>query len=179
MPEENKNPYDLVDKNNQEKNDNNSQKESWVFVKKLIKGIAKIAWLPDPETWEPAKTTKNTTETNTPDTNKPTTEADTTLEQDIAKQENEKKQEEEKKKFSFDSVMSWVSGVMDKIEKKISEKTWVDFDAPLKKREEKLQKESEENKAETTQNTAETTVQEPTPENEVEKNNEEYLSENH
>ncbi|MBQ2600552.1 hypothetical protein II582_04215 [bacterium] len=49
----------------------------------------------------------------------------------------------------------------------------------MKKREEKLQKESEENKAETTQNTAETTVQEPTPENEVEKNNEEYLSENH
>ena len=125
----------------------------------MIKGIAKIAWLPDPETWEPAKATTKVAETNTPDTNKPTTEADTTLEQDIAKQENEKKQEEEKKKFSFDSVMSWVSGVMDKIEKKISEKTWVDFDAPLKKREEKLQKESDEN--------------------EVEKNNEEYLSENH
>ena len=171
MPEENKNPYDLVDKNNQEKNDNNSQKESWVFVKKLIKGIAKIAWLPDPETWEPAKSNapiSTTTETQ-----------NTTLEQDVIAQEEQKEQEEEKKKFSFDSVMSWVSGVMDKIEKKISEKTWVDFDAPLKKREEKLQKESEENKAETTQSTAETTVQEPTPENEVEKNNEEYLSENH
>jgi hypothetical protein len=49
----------------------------------------------------------------------------------------------------------------------------------LKKREEKLQKESDENKVEATQSTAETTVQEPTPENEVEKNNEEYLSENH
>ena len=68
---------------------------------------------------------------------------------------------------------------MDKIEKKVEEKTGLDFDAPLKKREEKLQKESQESKTEETQSTTETTVQEPAPENPVEKNNEEYLSENH
>ena len=71
--------------------------------------------------------------------------------------------------------MSWVTWVLDKIEKKVEEKTWLDLDAPLKKREEKLKKENEENKAEVATNTTETT-NEPTTENEVEKNNEEYLS---
>lgn len=179
MAEENKNPYDLVDQNNTTEKKDNPQKESWVFLKKLVKGIAKIAWLPDPETWTPNKTTEKPAETATPDTNKPANETNTTLEQDVAKQEEQKKQEDEKKKFNFENVMSWVSWVLDKIGKKVEEKTWLDLDAPLKKREEKLQKEADKKKTETTSNTTETTVNEPAPENEVEKNNEEYLSENH
>jgi hypothetical protein len=43
MAEENKNPYDLVDQNNTTEKKDNSQKESGVFLKKLVKGIAKIA----------------------------------------------------------------------------------------------------------------------------------------
>ncbi len=186
MPEENKNPYDLVDKSDQEKNNNNPQKESWVFLKKLIKGIAKLAWLPDPETWKSAKDSLGSNTSNT--VNESNT--NTTLEQDVATQEEQKKQEE-KKKFNFDSIMAWVSWVMDKIEKKVEEKTGIDFDAPLKKREENLNKENEnnnwENESQTplettkteeqtvTQTTTSTTVNESAPENEIEKNNEEYL----
>ena len=43
MAEENKNPYDLVDQNNTTEKKDNPQKGSGIFVKKLIKGIAKIA----------------------------------------------------------------------------------------------------------------------------------------
>ena len=179
MADENKNPYDLIDQNNTTEKKDNSQKGSWVFLKKLVKGIAKIAGLPDPETWAPAKATEKPAGGTTPDTGKQVNEENTTLEQDVAKQEEQKKQEDEKKKFNFENVMSWVSWVLDKIEKKVEEKTGLDLDAPLKKREEKLQKEAEATKTETTPSTTETTVNEPAPENEVEKNNEEYLSENH
>ena len=178
MAEENKNPFDLVDKNTEAENTALKQ-ESGIFVKKLIKGIAKIAGLPDPETWASAKTSEKSAETATPGTNKLVNETNTTLEQDVEKQEEQKKQEDEKKKFNFENVMSWVTWVLDKIEKKVEEKTGLDLDAPLKKREEKLQKEAEGTKTETTQNTTTETTNEPAPENEVEKNNEEYLSENH
>ena len=179
MAEENKNPYDLVDQNNTTEKKDNPQKGSGIFVKKLIKGIAKIAWLPDPETWAPAKAAEKTAENATPYTSKAVNETNTTLEQDVAKQEELKKQEDEKKKFNFENVMSWVTWVLDKIEKKVEEKTGLDLDAPLKKREEKLQKEAEATKTEAAPSTTETTTNEPAPENEVEKNNEEYLSENH
>ena len=193
MPEENKenlnqdviqngNPYDLVDNTNQSNQNGNSKnsntKEPGNFLRKLIKTIAKMAWLPDPETWAPAK---SATEDTKKPSNSDSVNPDTTLEQDVVAQE---KQEEEKKKFSFENVMSWVSGVLDKIEKKVEEKTGLDLDAPLKKREERLQKEAEENKAEATKNEATPSATESETvgsesENEVEKNNEEYLSENH
>ncbi|MBO4516229.1 hypothetical protein J5751_02080 [bacterium] len=70
------------------------------------------------------------------------TNTNTTLEQDVTAQESQKEQEEEKKKFSFDSIMSGVSGVLDKIEKKVEETTGIDLDAPLKKREENLSAET-------------------------------------
>lgn len=171
MAEENKNPYNLVDQNNTTEKNDNSQKESGLFLKKLIKGIAKIAWLPDPETWEPAKS-------NTP-ANTTTETKDTTLEQDVIAQEEQKKQEEEKKKFSFDSVMSGVSGVLDKIEKKVEDKTWLDFDAPLKKREERLKNEQEAQKQAQSAQTNAPVENDNKEENPIEKNNEEYLSENH
>ena len=39
MAEENKNPYDLVDQNNTTEKKDNSQKESGVFLKKLVVNI--------------------------------------------------------------------------------------------------------------------------------------------
>lgn len=170
-PIQNWNPYDLVDNENQKKeNTNPEKKESGIFVKKIVKIIAKLAWLPDPETWVSENTSKPAEKQN-----EKTTKQETTLEQDVVAQEEQKAKEEEKKAFNFDKIMSWVTWVLDKIEKKVEEKTWLDLDAPLKKREEKLKKESEENKTEAATNTIET-ANEPTTENEVEKNNEEYLS---
>lgn len=180
MPEENKenlnqdiiknwNPYDLVDhpNNPNQNNENNINMDTWKkepgkFLRKLIKTIAKMAWLPDPETGKPAKDSSVVESTNK-STNETSLNSDTTLEQDVIAQEEQETKEEEKKKFSFENVMSGVTWVLDKIEKKVEEKTWIDLDAPLKKREEKLN--DEESQTE--------------PEIEVDKNNEEYLSENH
>ena len=135
---QNRNPYDLVDHPQDNSGSQNSvKKESGQFLKKIVKTIAKIAWLPDPETWEPAKAATEEAKPSNNDSVNP----GTTLEQDVVaqeKQQEEKKQEEEKKKFSFESVMSGVTWVLDKIGKKVEEKTWIDLDAPLKKREDEL-----------------------------------------
>ena len=66
--------------------------------------------------------------------------------------------------------MSGVSGVLDKIGKKVEEKTWIDLEAPLKKREDNSNIKTWAVDNETWQQCTE---------NEVAKNNEEYLSENH
>ena len=202
MSEENKNPYDLVDNVNQNtspvvKQDTNSidqsqdmsnnKEESGQFFKKIIKGIAKMAWLPDPETWKPLKESAEW-QTKPEVDSKDSTNADTTLEQDIVAQEWEKPQEqqvEEKKKFSFENVMSGVTWVLDKIEKKVEEKTWIDLDAPLKKREETLANNAWETNTpiaepeQPIQSTPEQVTNPEVNENPVEKNNDEYLSENH
>lgn len=182
MAEENKNPktnpYDLVDNENQKKeNTNPEKKESGLFVKKIIKTIAKLAWLPDPETGVAANDSKPAEKQEKQD--KQTTNQETTLEQDVIAQEEQKANEEEKKKFNFDNIMSGVTGVLDKIEKTVEEKTWLDLDAPLKKREEKLKLEwkddvakpdySKDSKQDVKQDT--TTI-----DDEIERNNEEYLS---
>ena len=178
---QNGNPYDIIDNDNQKNQNVNGTnldtQEPGKFLKKIIKSVAKMAWLPDPETGEPAKSTWNNAENNN-QTNEAANIVSTTLDQDVVAQEEQKTQEEEKKTFSFDSIMSGVSGVLDKIGKKVEEKTWLNLDDPLKKREEESQQEAEKNKTEATPSTTETT-NEPAPENEVEKNNEEYLSENH
>lgn len=181
MAEENKNqnpktnPYDLVDNENQKKeNTNPEKKESGLFVKKIIKTIAKLAWLPDPETGVAANDSKPVEKQD-----KQTTNQETTLEQDVIAQEKQKANEEEKKKFNFDNIMSGVTGVLDKIEKTVEEKTWLDLDAPLKKREEKLKLEWKDNvaKPDYSKNSEENVKQEPTTmDNEIERNNEEYLS---
>lgn len=175
---QNWNPYDLVDNANQVQSENSStleKKESGQFFKKIIKSVAKMAWLPDPETGKPSNEQSqnvwnNTEQNNTTNETANMTNTNTTLEQDVTAQESQKEQEEEKKKFSFDSIMSGVSGVLDKIEKKVEETTGIDLDAPLKKREENLSAETwVANNEAWQQNT----------ENEVAKNNDEYLSENH
>ena len=171
------NPYDLVDndvnQNNQNGNSTNSNtQEPGQFFKKIIKSVAKMAWLPDPETGEPAKSQATSTWNNIENNNtasETTNTTSTTLDQDVVAQEEQKKQEE-KKTFSFDSIMSGVSGVLDKIEKKVEEKTWIDLDAPLKKREVDLNTETWVINNEAWQQTIK---------NEVAKNNDEYLSENH
>ena len=122
----NTNPYDLVD--NQQKKE---EKKSPDFMMKLMKKIAKMCGYPDPETW--IKEKKAITN-ETGKAQQETQQKDSTLEQDI--------KEQEKKSINFESVMSGVSWVIDKIEKKVEEKTWIDFDAPLKRREEKLAQES-------------------------------------
>lgn len=175
---QNWNPYDLVDNASQVQSENSStleKKESGQFFKKIIKSVAKMAWLPDPETGKPSNEQSqnvwnNTEQNNTTNETANMTNTNTTLEQDVTAQESQKEQEEEKKKFSFDSIMSGVSGVLDKIEKKVEETTGIDLDAPLKKREENLSAETwVANNEAWQQNT----------ENEVAKNNDEYLSENH
>ena len=181
MAEENKNqnpktnPYDLVDNENQKKESTNPEKkESGLFVKKIIKTIAKLAWLPDPETGVAANDSKPTEKQD-----KQTTNQETTLEQDVVAQEEQKAKEEEKKMFNFDNIMSGVTGVLDKIEKTVEEKTWLDLDAPLKKREEKLKLEWKDNvaKQDYSKDSEENVKQEPTTmDNEIERNNEEYLS---
>ena len=175
---QNWNPYDLVDNASQVQSENSStleKKESGQFFKKIIKSVAKMAWLPDPETGKPSNEQSqnvwnNTEQNNTTNETANMANTNTTLEQDVTAQESQKEQEEEKKKFSFDSIMSGVSGVLDKIEKKVEETTGIDLDAPLKKREENLSAETwVANNEAWQQNT----------ENEVAKNNDEYLSENH
>lgn len=115
------NPYDLVDHDNQnqeEKKTDIEEKKSENFFQKIINAIKRIG-ASNTKTWDV-----------TPDKN-------TSLEN-----------QGEKKKFNFENVMSWVTWVLNKIEKKIEEKN---------------------NNQELQQ----------TPESEIEKNNEEYLSENH
>lgn len=183
MTEENKNqktnPYDLVDKESQNvENTKPEQKESGTFVKKIVKTIAKLAWLPDPETGATGNNDKPAEKQGEKNANQ-----ETTLEQDVVAQEEQQAKEEEKKKFNFDNIMSGVTWVLDKIEKKVEEKTWLDLDAPLKKREEKLKEKWTDNtQTEVSSETSkpeekvEEKIEETTEENEVEKNNEEYLS---
>jgi len=114
------NPYDLIDNNNQNQKEWKEivEKKPENFFQKIINAIKKIG-------------TSNTKTLDTsPDKN-------TSLEN-----------QDEKKKFNFENVMSWVTWVLNKIEKKIEEKN----------ENQELQQ---------------------TPESEIEKNNEEYLSENH
>lgn len=200
-PIQNWNPYNLIDHPEQFENKESVQnwveekketKESGQFFKKIVKSIAKTFWLPDPETGEP---TKKVVEWQSNQENDTQTAAatETTLEQDVVAQEETKLQEwsipeVEKKNFSFENVMSGVSGVLNKIEKKVEEKTWIDLDAPLKKREENLANNTwetdtpiteTEQPIQSVQPTAEQVTTTEVNENPVEKNNEEYLSENH
>jgi len=198
-PIQNWNPYNLVDHPEQFENKESVQnwaegkkeiKESGQFFKKIVKSIAKTFWLPDPETGEPTKKVVEWQSNQENNTQTPTM-TETTLEQDVAAQEGKNPQEqqvEEKKKFSFESVMSGVSWILDKIEKKVEEKTWIDLDASLKKREENLANNTWETSTPTTQTgqsiqpvqtTAEQVTNSEENENTVEKNNEEYLSQNH
>lgn len=155
MTKENKNPFDLIDEvSNKTSIDNKNEWKSENFFSNLIKKITKLLWL----WWKKDK------EANTNNTN-PTNETNTTLEEDVTTkekkaEENKKDQEDEKKNFSFDNIMSGVSDVLEKIEKKVEEKTWIDLDAPLKKREEKTSNETP----------ATTQDWQSTPENEVNKN---------
>ena len=201
MTEENKenlnqipvgNPFDLVDKKSSETTSQNQTDElPWKFFKNLIKKIAKVSGLPDPETGKFDQDTQknqnnsNTNPINNTDNTQNPVNTQSSLEQDIVAQEEQKKQEEEKKKFNFENVMSGVSGVLDKIEKKVWEKTGIDFDAPLKKREQKLNNENANTwqiNTQTIQSTQPTDTQTTNPEidkDPVEKNNEDYLSQNH
>lgn len=115
------NPYDLVDHDNQNQEEwktTPEEKKSENFFQKIINAIKRIG-ASNTKTWD-ATQDKNTSLEN----------------------------QDEKKKFNFENVMSWVTWVLNKIEKKIEEKN----------DNQELQE---------------------TPESEIEKNNEEYLSENH
>ena len=173
---QNWNPYNLIDNNQKGSNTNSESKPTEQFLTKIVKKIAKMAWLPDPETWKPFTEWDNT---------KAPVNTETTLEQDVVAKE-EKAQEEEKKKLNFDNIMSWVTWVLDKIGKKVSEKTWIDLSNPLKKKEESPAKEETLNNTETQQtqlvqepqkdeNTENSEATQNATENQVEKNNEEYL----
>ena len=172
MPEETKteqnikNPFDLIDnQKNNSQNENKNQKPD--FMKNFMKKLAKRFWYPDPETWELNKKKDNQPNENIKSNeNIDTVNTKSTLEQDIETEEKK----EEKKNFNFENVMSWVSWVLDKIEKKIEDKTWIDFDAPLKRREERLANEWKNNEGKWigTENQS--------IEDEIEKNNEDYLN---
>lgn len=181
-PVENENPYDLVDHTNSTENNATDQSKGGPgpFLRWIIRFTAKLAGLPDPETWEPAKSdltqkSQTNTENLADQKDTPQVNTETTLEQDVIVQEKKEQQEEEKKKFSFENVMSWVSGVLDKIEKKVEEKTWLDFDAPLKKREEKKGSIEWKINDEESDTQAKSDIQ-AIDENSIEKNNEEYLN---
>jgi len=160
MSDENKNPYDLIDKENTEKKENkdsqnfeniknNFQEKATNFLENIIRKIAKKAWLPDPKTGKPITDTKaNETPNNI---------WSTTLEQDIVTQE-----QEEKKNLNFENIMSGVWDVINKIGQKIWEKTWINLN-PQEKQEQK----QESNETEST------TINDQTTENKVETNNEE------
>lgn len=167
MSDENKNPYDLVDKENIENKENknsqnfeniknNFQEKTTNFLENIVRKIAKKAWLPDPKTGKPI------TDTETNETTKNNT-WNTTLEQDIITQE--KQEQEEKKNLNFENIMSGVWDVINKIGKKIWEKTWINLNAQEK------QEPKQESKS-----TESTTTNEQIPENDIEKNNQEYLS---
>lgn len=129
MTQENKNPFDLVDKENQETITSKVNEKSWQFFENLIKKLAKMLWMPDPKTW--AKNANTSTDDSTKEN---ATNKDTTLEQDVSPQDTEKKQE----KFSFDNIMSGVSDVLGKIGETVKEKTWINLTSPLKKNDENL-----------------------------------------
>jgi len=179
MSDENKNPYDLVDNENQKPKETTysiSEKAS-NFLEDFVRKIAKKAWLPDPKTWEPANTDTAVANNTANNANR-----NTTLEQDIATQEWDKKQEE--KKFNFENVMSWVSWVLNKIWEKVEEKVKsIDIDNIIKENNDNTTNYTEKN--ETIQNKENSNVWSENKENnnqtenKVEKNNEEYLSENH
>lgn len=114
------------------------------ITKQIVKFIAKLTWQPDPETWKQITQAPQTSgnESNATETS-------------------------ETKKIDFDSVMAWVSWfidkvwqtkvvssvtwVLDKIENKIEEKTWISLDQAIQKVEKPTQ----------TENTQQTT--QPTP----------------
>ena len=138
---ENQNIFNLIDKEKAKEGIQQAWKKVWGFMNWLVNFIKDKTWAKTQAT-ENKKVEKKDAVPQTPQANKTDTaqnDTSTTLEQDVEKQE---KQEAEEKKFNFDNVMSWVSNVLDKIEKKIWEKTWIDFDAPLKKREEILAKQA-------------------------------------
>lgn len=130
--QENQNIFNLIDKEKAKEGIQQAWKKVWGFMDWLVNFIKSKTWTKAQVTEDKKAEENNKTDTVQNDTS-------TTLEQDVEKQE---KQEAEEKKFNFDNVMSWVSNVLDKIEKKIWEKTWIDFDAPLKKREERLAKQA-------------------------------------
>lgn len=132
MTEENKNPFDLVDKADEKTLTAKVNEKSWQFFENLIQKIAKLLWMPDPKTWAKFLDTN----TDNPAQGKSATE-NKTLEQDISNQSDEKKEE----KFSFDNIMSGVSDVLGKIGKKVEEKTWIDLNNPLKKKDETINNE--------------------------------------
>lgn len=117
------------------------------------------------------------------------------MEQDIVAQEEAKAQDEqvkqeqvEKKNFSFENVMLGVSGVLNKIEKKVENTTWIELESPLKKVEENLANETDKvwdtntqiaEPEQTIQSTNEQAEKPEINESSIEKNNEEYLSESH
>lgn len=150
------NIFNLLDKEKAKEGIQQAWKKVWGFMNWIMKFIKDKTWKKAESTWEDKKIeTKSTTPTTQVDNKVETiNNQNTTLEQDVEIQE---KKEAEEKKFNFDNVMSWVSNVLDKIEKKIWEKTWIDFDAPLKKREERLAKQTN------------TEWQQPTPANTEEK----------
>ena len=96
------------------------------ITKQIVKFIAKLTWQPDPETWKQITQAPQTSgnESNATETS-------------------------ETKKIDFDSVMAWVSWfidkvwqtkvvssvtwVLDKIENKIEEKTWISLDQAIQK----------------------------------------------
>lgn len=102
------------------------------IIRKAAKFFAKIMWQPDPETWAPA----NSTATDTSNTQQPTTNTENQW-----NTENTTPQ-----KIDFNSVMSGVTGFMDKVWQskivwnvtwfldkvwdKIEEKTWINLDSP-------------------------------------------------
>jgi len=130
--QENQNIFNLIDKEKAKEGIQQAWKKVWGFMDWLVNFIKS-------KTWTKAQVTEDKKAEENNNMNTVQNDTSTTLEQDV---ENQEKQEAEEKKFNFDNVMSWVSNVLDKIEKKIWEKTWIDFDAPLKKREERLAKQA-------------------------------------
>lgn len=133
MTEENKNPFDLVDKENKIANISKEVSDKWwKFLENLVRKIAKMLWLPDPKAW--LKDWNETTKEETKEKKGNATDTQsTTLEQDISSKEGTK--------MSFDNIMSSVTWVLKDIGEKVSEKTWIDFNNPLKKKDETVNNE--------------------------------------
>ena len=149
---QNQNIFNLIDKDKAKEGIQQAWKKVWGFMNWLVNFIKdKTTWVKTQATEDKKVEANNTS---------------TTLEQDV---ENQEKQEAEEKKFNFDNVMTWVSNVLDKIEKKIWEKTWIDFDAPLKKREERLAKQTNSEWQQPAPANTEPTAEQPTTNEEVNK----------
>lgn len=85
--------------------------EKWPsgFTRKLIWFIAKLAGQPDPETWAPNTQAQ-------PQAPQATAPQNQTVPNNTA---------------SFDNIMSWVTGFLDKVENKIENVTGINLDAPI------------------------------------------------